>query len=196
MFTGIIECLGTILFVKRNGGQMSLRIKPKIKMKFKQGESIAVNGVCLTVDNFSADWFEAYVSPETLRVTNLKNLSANKEVNLERALAVGDRFGGHFVSGHVDDVAIIKKITPAGSAKILRLQFAKKFSSYFVSKGSVTLDGISLTVNNCGSDFFEVSLIPETQKVTTAAKWTIGLAVNMEIDLISKQLREKINAIM
>jgi riboflavin synthase len=195
MFTGIIQCLGMVLIVKRINGLMRLRIKPKVKMAFKKGESIAVNGVCLTVDDFSVNWFEAFVSPETLRVTNLKNLCGGKLVNLERALVVGDRLGGHLVSGHIDDIAIIKKITPAGSAKILRLEFAKKFSSYFVPKGSVSLDGISLTVNNCGAGFFEITIIPETLEATTAGKWTIGYAPNMEIDLISKHLG-KINVIV
>lgn len=192
MFTGIIESLGIILSSQYFNEQKRFRIKPMAKWNdYKKGESIAVNGVCLTVDNFSDDWFEVYVSAESLKVTNLQKVEVSQFVNLERALMIGQRIGGHLMSGHIDTLATVKKITQKNASRIFRLEFDPKYSQYFVSKCSVALDGISLTVNQCGNGFLEVNMIPETLKVTTASKWTVGYTANMEIDLISKYLHNE-----
>lgn len=190
MFTGIIESLGIVLISKYFSREKILRIKAlSIKDSFKRGESIAINGVCLTITNFGKDWFEVYISYPTLQTTNLNTVKVSDVVNLERALIVGNRLGGHFVSGHIDTLAIIKNIIHKNSSKLIRLNFAEKFSQHIVSKCSVALDGISLTVNNCSKNFFEVNIIPETLSNTTIAKWQIGYQANLEVDLISKYLR-------
>lgn len=192
MFTGIITSLGTILLIKRFDGQMKLRIKLlAINSNFKRGESIAVNGVCLTVDNFNNDWFEAYVSAETAQLTNLQKIKILDVVNLEKALVMGASISGHFVSGHVDTIAAVSKIIINGYSKIMLLEFDKKYSRYFVPKCSVALDGVSLTVNKCGEGFLEVNVIPETLLVTTISKWNVGYVVNLEIDLINKYLKKE-----
>lgn len=194
MFTGIIESLGTVVFVQNFSGQKHLRIKPITMQKdFKLGESIAINGVCLTVDKFGRDWFEVYCSSETLALTNLRNIKIAHLINLERALMLGQRIGGHFVSGHVDTTAIVTKVIASGDSKIMRLEFAKQYSHYLVPKCSVALDGISLTVNKCGNGFLEFNAIPETLKTTTIPHWRAGYVANMEVDLISKHLKSSLN---
>lgn len=192
MFTGIIEVLGKILFICELHAQAKFRIQCNfIPMDLQRGASIAINGVCLTVEEFGNDWFEVYASSETMQLTNLQYLHTGDLVNLERALLIGARLGGHFVTGHVDTVATVKTISNAGESKIVKLEFAPQFGDYFVTKGSVALDGISLTVNRCGKDFIEVNIIPETQKVTTISRWNIGYQANMETDLIGKYLGAK-----
>jgi riboflavin synthase len=185
MFTGIIATTGKILANQ----QSHLRIEPKEPWEdYKTGESIAINGACLTVEKFSDNWFECYVSPETQSVTTLKKLTVNSLVNLERALAAGDRFGGHFVSGHIDTLARIQTIRRVGSSQVFRFIFAQKFSKLVVPKGSICLDGISLTVNQCGNGFLEVNIIPATQAKTTISNWRIGYQANMETDLLGKYI--------
>ena len=194
MFTGIIENLGMILAAKYFNGQKRLRIKPRVpkanKYNYAKGESIAVNGVCLTVENFDDDWFEVYVSAETLQLTNLKNVQCFQLVNLERALKSGDSISGHFVTGHIDTTATVKHIAREGESKIIYLEFASEYGKYFVSKCSVALDGTSLTVNHCGNNFCEVNIVPETFVATTIANWTIGYRANMEVDLLGKYLQK------
>lgn len=192
MFTGIIEGLGNVLALTFFSGQAKLRIKPLFAIQdYKLGESIAINGACLTVEKFSADWFEAYASVETLRLTNLQKLAVGSAVNLERALVVGGRLGGHFVSGHVDAVATVQSIHAAGDSRVFRLTFKQEFSEFLVPKGSVTLDGISLTVNNCGASFLEINIIPKTLTMTNISNWQIGYAANMEADLLGKYALKK-----
>jgi riboflavin synthase len=153
---------------------------------FVAGESIAVNGACLTVESFGADWFAVYASAETMRVTSLGGLAAGSPVNLERALALGDRLGGHMVAGHVDCLAKVESVVPAGQSRVYRFTFPADQGQYVVPKGSVALDGVSLTVNECGDDWLTVNLIPESQKKTNASMWTPGAVLNMETDLIGK----------
>jgi riboflavin synthase len=191
MFTGIIEGIGIILANNFFRVQVRLRINALFSTRIKKGESIAVNGACLTVEDFGDDWFEAYASAETLRLTNLGKLTVNSRVNLERSLEVGDRLGGHFVSGHVDTLAKVQSIRPVGSSQIIRLGFPQEFSKFLINKGSIALDGISLTINQCGDDFLEVNIIPETQKKTIISDWKIGYEANMETDLIGKYLVKK-----
>lgn len=191
MFTGIIEGIGIILAKNFFSGQAKLRIKALFAKPIKKGESIAVNGACLTVEDFGEDWFEAYASAETLRLTNLGKLAVNSKVNLERSLEVGDRLGGHFVSGHVDTLAKVQFMRPAGNSQIIRLGFAQEFSKFVINKGSIALDGISLTINQCGDNFLEVNIIPETLQNTIISNWNIGYEANMETDLIGKYLLKK-----
>ncbi|THB71757.1 MAG: riboflavin synthase [Desulfovibrio sp.] len=195
MFTGLIEGTGKISALEPRSGQTRLRIAPTFAMQgFVHGESIAVNGACLTVETFSDTWFTAYASAETLSKTNLGALRQGDLVNLERALALGDRLGGHLVSGHVDCLATVASIEPAGESRIYRLNFPAPFGPQVVEKGSVTLDGISLTVNLCGPDFLTVNIIPATLEATTMGSWSPGTRVNLETDLIGKYVQRMLAA--
>lgn len=190
MFTGIIQGTGRVSGADRRGGETRFTIRPDFPLRdYQAGESIAVNGACLTVENFGRDWFTAYASAETLSVTNLGSLRLSARVNLERALAMGDRLGGHIVSGHVDCLAEVAAILPAGESRIYRLTFDPAFSRQIIPKGSVALDGISLTVNDCGPDYLEVNVIPATQQETTISDWNPGQRVNMETDVIGKYVQ-------
>jgi riboflavin synthase len=193
MLTGIIEGLGLILSMLKINGQLLLKIKPLFAIdKYQQGESIAVNGVCLTVCEYSDEWFKAYVSEETYKNTNLNKLKQNSLVNLERALKINDRFGGHFVTGHVDGIAIVKNIIVSGKSKIFALTYQKQFSDLIVKKGSVALDGVSLTVNSCEKNFFKINVIPETLNSTIIKQWYVGYQANIEFDLLGKYVTQKI----
>jgi riboflavin synthase len=190
MFTGIIELLGEILALQDMQGQARLRIKPLIKMRdLQKGESIAVNGVCLTVETFGDDWFEVYASFETIKITNLQRLHTKALVNLERALLVGQRFGGHFVTGHIDTVAQVQKAVINGESKQIRFSYDEKFSDFFAPKGGIALDGISLTVNQCGTGFLEVNIIPATLANTTICNWRDGYTANLEVDVLSRYVK-------
>lgn len=190
MFTGLVQCRGRITALEPRGGETRLRIAPEFAMEnIVPGESIAVNGACLTVEAQGGSWFTAYASAETLARTNLGELRQGRAVNLERALALGDRLGGHMVSGHVDCLAVVEGVAPAGESRRYRLSFPAEFASQVVEKGSVALDGISLTVNHCGPDFLEANIIPKTLAATTMGAWGPGLRVNMETDLIGKYVQ-------
>jgi riboflavin synthase len=187
MFTGLAAGMGTITALERRGGQMRLGVRALFDLPaIALGESIAVNGVCLTVESAKENAFSAYASAETMAKTNLGALDNGSRVNLERALALGDRLGGHLVSGHVDCLARVDSVSPAGESVRFTLSFPKEFGVYVVEKGSVCLDGISLTVNGCGEDWLDVNIIPATQKETTISGWSPGAAVNMECDIIGK----------
>jgi riboflavin synthase len=190
MFTGIIQGQGQVIGTERRGTETRFTIRPNFALTdYALGESIAVNGVCLTVETFGAGWFTAYASKETMSVTNLGELRVASVVNLERALAMGDRFGGHIVSGHVDCLAEILSIRTAGQSRIYRLGFPASYSTQVIPKGSVSLDGISLTVNDCGQMYLEVNIIPATQRKTTITDWVQGRRINMETDVIGKYVR-------
>ncbi len=187
MFTGLVMGLGRIEDVRARGEETRFRIKALFDLDhLVLGESIAVNGACLTVETAGDKDFSAYASAETLSKTGLGALKAGSTVNLERALALGDRLGGHMVAGHVDCQARIESVTPAGQSTRLRLTFPREFSTQVVPKGSVALDGISLTVNECGDGFLTVNIIPSTLGATTIGSWKPGVSVNMETDLIGK----------
>ena len=194
MFTGIIHGQGDILSVQPHGGETRLTIQALYDLsKLEIGESIAVNGVCLTVESYGPRLFTAYASAETMSRTNLGRLKPGRRANLERALALGDRLGGHLVSGHVDCLAEVLSVDPAGQSRRIRLGFPEERGQEVVPKGSVTLDGISLTVNTCGADFLEVNIIPETWRSATVADWTPGVRVNMETDIIAKYVRRMLH---
>ncbi|MFH1915553.1 MAG: riboflavin synthase [Pseudomonadota bacterium] len=193
MFTGLIMGMGRVEAADARGAETRLRIRALFPLAdIEAGESIAVNGTCLTVETFGDGWFTAYASRETLSVTSLGALKVGSKANLERAMAMGDRFGGHIVSGHVDCLAEVAGVRPAGESRIFRLSFPADQGRYVIPKGSVALDGISLTVNDCGPDWLEVNIIPETQKATTIAEWTPGRRVNMETDIIGKYVERMV----
>jgi riboflavin synthase len=193
MFTGIVQCTGEVLSAAQSGSDRRLRIRPGEPFSgLQEGESIAVNGVCLTVERFGADWFEVYASAETLNRSNLGGLRPGFPVNLERALAVGERLGGHIVNGHVDCRAEVERLRPAGDSTVYRLRHPAQWSRYVASKGCVALDGMSLTVNACGSGYLEVNVIPATRGATTVSLWKAGACVNMEVDIIAKYVENMV----
>ncbi|MBO4301182.1 MAG: riboflavin synthase [Desulfovibrio sp.] len=189
MFTGIIQGQGEVL--ETNGSsERRFTLHPHFDMpNVVDGESIAVNGACLSVERHSSTEFAVYASAETLSRTTLINLRKGSMVNLERALMMGDRLGGHLVSGHVDCMATVRALHRVGQSVSCRLSFPPEYGPEVIAKGSVCLDGISLTVNVCGPDFLEVNIIPDTQKRTTMSQWRPGCPVNMETDIIGKYVR-------
>lgn len=188
MFTGIIEAIGQVRALQARAGDLRLCIgSGNLDMHdVALGESIAVNGVCLTVVAFSADHFEADVSNETLRCTTLGELQVDAPVNLERAMRADGRFGGHIVSGHVDGVGEVRSITPESRSQIWRFRVPASLSRYIAEKGSVCIDGTSLTVNAVEGDEFEVNLVPHTVTHTRFHSLTTGARVNIEVDLIAR----------
>ncbi|MDR2826297.1 MAG: riboflavin synthase [Deltaproteobacteria bacterium] len=193
MFTGLIQSTGKITGFIRKGAEARLSIRPaQLSADFVKGESIAVNGACLTVETFDAAAFTAYASAETLSCTNLGFLRQGDTVNLERALHLGDSLGGHLVSGHIDALAEITNINATGSSLVFRLSFPPELSRQIIAKGSVALDGVSLTVNACTEDYFEVNIIPSTQNATTVATWKKGQKINLETDLIGKYVERQL----
>lgn len=190
MFTGIIQGQGEIVGLRRSGQECRMEVRPLFPLEnIVDGESIAHNGACLSVERHSGSTFTVYASGESLSRTTLGDLRKGDLVNLERALALGDRLGGHLVSGHVDCVATVRSVEQAGSSLRCTLAFPPAFAAEVIEKGSVTLDGISLTINACGKNFLTVNVIPDTQKRTTMLHWCPGSRVNMETDLIGKYVR-------
>lgn len=191
MFTGIIEGTGRLLGKRNAGGGMVFDLEAGFDLTDpEEGESIAVNGVCLTAYNISGRKFSVDVSPESLSRTTLGDLSVGGVVNMERALQLTDRLGGHIVSGHVDCVATVKGRQPAGNFTLFSLSFPEEFSRYVIEKGSVTINGVSLTVNSCTVDSFEVSIIPHTLQVTGLGLLSRGSIVNIEVDIIGKYVEK------
>jgi len=187
MFTGIIEEMGVVKEVSktRQGSGVSILAKTVLE-GLKAGDSLTVNGVCLTVVAFDRTEMKADVSPETAKVTTLGSLKAGDPVNLERAMRLGDRLGGHLVSGHVDAIGTIRARVQEGDALQLTIEAPREALRYCVPKGSVTVDGISLTLNEVTDRGFRVTIIPHTAKVTTLGIKQVGDAVNLEADLIGK----------
>lgn len=187
MFTGLIEDLGTIREYRHGAESIRLTVSTAIPMdELHLGESIAVNGICLTVVSFGGGFFSADVSPETLDRTNLGGLGPGARVNLERALRLSDRLGGHLVSGHVDAAAAITE--RKRDANAIRFTFAlpADINRYLVEKGSVAVDGISLTVNSVTSGTFSVAVIPHTLEMSTLKEKGVDAKVNIEVDIIGK----------
>lgn len=190
MFTGIVEEVGTISKIK----SASLVIKAdKVLEGTRLGDSIAVNGVCLTVVNIGNNEFEADVMPETKRCSNLSDVKPGDKVNLERAMAANGRFGGHIVSGHIDGEGSILEIKEEGNAFWYAVSAKEEILKYVIRKGSVTIDGISLTVAKVEDDGFYVSIIPHTRKETSLSCKKIGDRVNIECDMIGKYIEHFIS---
>jgi len=187
VFTGIVEELGIVrtLRLLPESGQLTLEGR-KVLSGTQIGDSIAINGVCLTVIRQSDREFTVDVMAETLTKTNLAELKSGSHVNLERALQLQTRLGGHLVSGHVDGVGNIRRITPWGIAQVYEISAPPPLLAYILPKGSIAIDGISLTVIDVEADYFTVSLIPHTFKQTTLGSKGIGASVNLETDLIGK----------
>jgi len=194
MFTGIIQGKGKLLGKRSTGAGLVFDLEAGFSMNDpEEGESVAVCGVCLTAYNISGRRFSADVSPETLNRTRLGLLNSGDSVNMERALQLSDRLGGHIVSGHVDCLASLQRKEVLGGFVILHFVFPSEYGKYIIEKGSVTIDGISLTVNDCGDDNFSVSIIPHTLNATTLGEMVIGSKVNIEVDIIGKYVEKLLN---
>ncbi|MEW2410763.1 riboflavin synthase [Streptomyces griseoviridis] len=187
MFTGIVEELGEVTAVEHLGDASRFRLRgPVVTDGAKHGDSIAVNGVCLTVVDHEGDEFTADVMAETLHRSSLGALTAGSRVNLERPTAVGARLGGHIVQGHVDGTGEILAREPSEHWEIVTVSLPADLARYVVEKGSITVDGISLTVVEAGADRFTVSLIPTTLALTTLGRKQLGDPVNLEVDIVAK----------
>ena len=189
MFTGIIEEIGTIKGIRSKNEAMELSIAAKeILSDVRLGDSIAVNGVCLTVTAFDAVAFSVDVMPETFRATAMSNLIAGSVVNLERALSLGDRLGGHFVTGHVDGVGEITQITPCDNAVNYTIKLNAELLRHCIFRGSIAIDGISLTIFGVTDSEIQLSLIPHTLTHTILGQKKVGDKVNIEGDMLSKHV--------
>ncbi|ORT55142.1 riboflavin synthase [Streptomyces sp. CB03238] len=187
MFTGIVEELGEVTAVENLGDSSRFRLRgPLVTEGAKHGDSIAVNGVCLTVVETADGEFTADVMAETLNRSSLGALTTGSRVNLERPMAVGDRLGGHIVQGHVDGTGTILARTPSENWEIVTISLPASLRRYVVEKGSITVDGVSLTVVDAGPDYFTISLIPTTLALTTLGTKEPGDPVNLEVDVIAK----------
>jgi len=187
MFTGLIEDVGTILSLNRQGLAGLLKIQTSLPLsEISIGDSVAINGVCLSVTIKQDRALTFDVSPKSLEVTTLGDLRPGAAVNLERALRLGDRMGGHIVSGHIDCVGRLSKSSELSGNRIMEFSLPSESARYLVSKGSVTIDGVSLTVNSVTQTSFSVNIIPQTQAASTLSAITIGAKVNIETDLIAK----------
>lgn len=194
MFTGIVEEVGSVSHVISGGVSGEIGIKARTVLEnTKIGDSIAVNGVCLTVTSLRPDGFTADVMPETLRRTNLGKLGSGDIVDLERAMAVDGRFGGHIVSGHIDGTGVISEMKKEGNAVWVKIKTADEILALIVEKGSITIDGISLTVAKLDSESFSVSIIPHTASETILLKKKAGDIVNLENDIVGKYVQRLLN---
>jgi riboflavin synthase len=196
MFTGIIEELGTITALERHpdGARISIAVKV-VAGDTKDGDSIAVNGVCLTALGVTAEGFYADVSEETLRRSTLGNLAAGSRVNLERALTLASRLGGHMVQGHVDGRGKFISAIQEGDFHTVRIGFPVELSRYLVHKGSVSVEGISLTIAELGNDHFDLAIIPKTWELTNLSTLKPGDTVNLEVDIIAKYVERIMNGV-
>jgi riboflavin synthase len=187
MFTGLIEDVGKVDALRFNRGSAVLTVKTAVRLRsMPLGASVAVNGACLTVVKKSKGTFTVDVSPETLHRTSLETLGVGSLVNLERPMRLRDRLGGHIVTGHVDGIATVLAIAKQGEFTVFTFQVPVRFGRFLVSKGSVAVDGISLTVNDCRRDRFSAAIIPFTLQHTNLRARRVGDKVNIETDLIGK----------
>ena len=187
MFTGLVEERGTVVRIHELSDSVRMTVSgPLVTSDARHGDSIAVNGVCLTVVDQESDSFTADVMRETLTRSSLGALAAGDAVNLERAARLDARIGGHLVQGHVDGTAEVLSISPSDNWTLVKFSLPVELARYVVEKGSITVDGVSLTVVEAGDDFFSVSLIPETLTATTLGSRLVGDLVNLEVDAIAK----------
>jgi riboflavin synthase len=191
MFTGLIEAIGEVKEIRRagSGATLMLRMPPSFS-DCSPGDSIAVDGACLTITGIRGDLSSLDVSIETLGRSTLGELKAGGAVNLERAMRLSDRLGGHLVSGHVDGTGILRRIERKGRSWLIQISLDPSLGRYLIEKGSIAVDGISLTVNTCMEDSFSVAVIPETMRKTTLLRKSAGDAVNIEIDMIAKYIEK------
>ena len=195
MFTGIVEELGRVKAIELQADALRLTIEgPLVVSDANRGDSIAVCGTCLTVVEHYATSFTADVMQETLNLTSLAGIKVGDPVNLERAMTAATRFGGHVVQGHVDGLGEIISRTPSENWELVQVRIPKELMKYIVLKGSITIDGVSLTVNQVGEDFIGLSLIPETLALTTLGTKQPGDKVNVEADVMAKHIERLLEA--
>ena len=195
MFTGIVEELGRVAAIEPQADALRITIEgPIVVSDVARGDSIAVSGTCLTVVEFDDKGFTADVMQETLNLTSLAGIKVGDPVNLERAMTAATRFGGHVVQGHVDGLGEIISRTPSENWEIVKVRIPVELMKYIVLKGSITIDGVSLTVNEVGADFIGLSLIPETLKLTTLGSKQPGAKVNVEADVMAKHIERLLEA--
>lgn len=192
MFTGIVEDVGIVKSIESKSKDQLFNIKVKniVPKEIELGESISVNGTCLTVTSVESDCFTVSASHETLKITNLTKLSVGAKVNLERSLKVGGRVGGHIVNGHIDGIARVLSISKRGDSFVVWFTANEEHTKYIVKKGSIAVDGVSLTVNEVEGNSFSVNIIPFTQKATIYAELKVGNTVNIECDIIGKYVEK------
>ena len=189
MFTGIIEELGEVLAWERTGDAARLTVRaPLAASDAKHGDSISVGGVCLTVVDQGPDWFTADVMGVTIEMSTLGEVKPGDRVDIERAAAVGDRLGGHIVQGHIDGTSTVLSVEPGENWRVLRFSLDPEHAPLVARKGSIAVDGVSLTVSAVGDDWFEVSLIPETLSATTLGSLQQGDRVNIETDILARHV--------
>lgn len=195
MFSGIVEDIGAVRALEKKDKGVLLRIGVrKIDAgELDLGESVAVNGVCLTVVSAGGGSFSVDASHETLSRTNLSGLRTGSGVNLEKSLRVGDRMGGHIVTGHVDGVGIVQSIAPVGESRVFSFSIPSSLAKYVVEKGSIAVDGVSLTVNSVKDTEFSVNIIPYTLRETTFSEFRRGMEVNIECDIIGKYVEKMLS---
>jgi riboflavin synthase len=189
MFTGLVQATGTIASIRE--GRLSVRVEPPLELEI--GDSVAVSGVCLTATEVDGHRFEADVMPETLRRTALGALAEGDLVNLELPLQASDRLGGHIVQGHVDGLGSIERVADEGFARSVRVSAVPELLRYVVEKGSIAVDGVSLTVTEVDGDGFSISLIPETLERTTLGAARAGQVVNLEVDVLAKYVEKLVS---
>jgi riboflavin synthase len=193
MFTGLIEAICSVKSFRRSGGGAILTVDlGKISGEIKVGESVAVNGACLTVANVAGGLADFDISDETLAKTTLGRLTSSSQINIERAMKADDRFGGHFVLGHIDGVATVKSIERQGQFAVIKIEASPELLGQMVVKGSVAVDGISLTIAEMDKTTFNVALIPQTLEKTTLGRAKIGELVNVETDIIIKAVNKRL----
>lgn len=194
MFTGLIEAIGEARDIRRLGSEVILTLQvPSLFSDCHTGDSIAVDGACLTITDIRGNLFTLDISGETLQRSTLGELKGGGMVNLERAMRLSDRLGGHLVSGHVDDTGILKRIEREGRSWLIQVDLDPSLGRYLIEKGSIAVDGVSLTINRCTGDSFTVAIIPQTEMMTTLLRKKVGNKVNIEIDMISKYVEKFIN---
>ncbi len=190
MFTGIIQARGTIAAIEKTGGDVRLSVQSTGLpfASYEIGESIAVNGACLTATALRNDGFDTDVSLETLTVTALSELAAGASVNLEPSLSLGDRLGGHLVSGHVDCIGKVVRIGVDARSTRLSIEIPAEYARYIARKGSVCVDGVSLTINEVSGNTFDLNIIPHTAETTIIGDYAAGTTVNIEVDLLARYI--------
>jgi riboflavin synthase len=193
MFTGLIADLGDVVALENDEEGATLRISTRLAGELAEGDSVAVNGVCLTATEVRGDSFQAQAMIETLRRSSLGALDVGSPVNLELPLRASDRLGGHIVQGHVDGTGTVVELHEDGFARVLRIRAPERLMRYMVSKGSIAVDGVSLTVSELHDDGFSVSLIPETLQRTNLGRARVGSAVNLEVDVLAKHVERLMN---
>ena len=190
MFTGLVKDLGRVTAIEQTGDGVTLAVRTRLSGDIALGDSVAVNGVCLTATAVEDGTFEAEVMHETLRRSSLAAAQQGSDVNLELALRASDRLGGHIVQGHVDGLGSVRDVQEDGFARVVTIAAPPELLRYVVEKGSIAVNGVSLTVVAVGEDWFSVSLIPETLERTTLGGAAVGRPVNLEVDMFAKYIEK------